>query len=121
MVDPEEAPYSNRIHAEDLVRACIAAARRPEQLRIYNLADAVPSTMSDYLLRVAEVMGISRPPVVSLDKALASASQAMRGYLSESRRIDSSRARDELLGGRFEYPDLESGLRALGKPDAKRL
>ena len=104
-----ESPYSNRIHADDLAQVCLAAARRGRGNAVYNVSDGHPTTMTDFFLRVAEVLGIPRPPAVSLEEARQRMGEGMLSYLAESRRIDNRRMREE-LGVELMYPDLAAGL-----------
>ncbi len=106
-----DSPFSNRIHADDLATACIAAARAGES-GIYNIADDEPTTMSDYFLRVADALGIVRPPQIELSRARAQFSAAMMSYLTESRRIDNRKMKAG-LGVSLQYPTLSEGLKSL--------
>ncbi|MHB8471266.1 MAG: SDR family oxidoreductase [Gammaproteobacteria bacterium] len=109
-----DAPYSNRIHAEDLARICVAAMQRGTPGAVYNVADNQPTTMSHYFNQVADALGLSRPPAVSMAEARATLTPAMLSFIEESRRIDNRKLREE-LGVELLYPDLESGLAALKK------
>ncbi len=104
----ELSPYSNRIHVIDLARACIAAGEHGEG--IYNISDGRPGTMSEYFNRVADVLGLPRPPVLDREQAARRLSREMQAYLAESRRLDNRRMRED-LGVEPLYPDLDSGLR----------
>lgn len=108
----EQAPWSNRIHAEDLVEVCLAAARRAPAGAIYNVSDGQPSTMTDYFSQVAEAAGLPAPPQIDRAEAEARLSPAMLSYLAESRRLGNRRMIEE-LGIRLRYPDLEAGLAGL--------
>lgn len=110
----EDSPYSNRIHVDDLVRACVAAARYEKGSAVFNISDGSPSTMTDYFFQVADVLGIPRPPVLTIEQAQSRLSKGMLSYLAESKRMDNKKMREE-LGVVPEYPDLESGLRACVK------
>jgi nucleoside-diphosphate-sugar epimerase len=105
----EESPFSNRIHADDLAQICIAAARHEHASLIYNVSDGHPSTMTDYFYRVADVLGIPRPPAVTMEEARRRLGEGMLSYLAESKRIDNRRMREE-LGVKLMYPDLAAGL-----------
>jgi nucleoside-diphosphate-sugar epimerase len=111
VVCPEEAPYSNRIHSDDLARVCIAAARRGRGGEIYNVADGNQSTMTEYLYAVADAAGIRRPPCVPLAQAEQHLSPGMWSFIRESRRLDVSRMLGR-LGVELRYPTLADGLRA---------
>lgn len=105
------APASNRIHADDLADICVAAMERGRAGGIYNVADDVPSSMSDYFLAVARIAGLPEPPQVDWDTANATFSAELLSYLHESRRLDTRRLRQE-LGINLTYPDLAAGLAA---------
>lgn len=105
-----ESPWSNRVHVDDLVRACLAA-RAGRADGVYNISDGHPSTMTDYFNRVADAVGLPRPPQITRDEAQAVLSDGMRSYLAESKRLDNRRMREE-LGVEPLYPDLAQGLAA---------
>lgn len=105
----EESLYSNRIHADDLARVCCAAGHHPHPGPIYNVSDGHPTTMTDFFYRVADVLGIPRPPAITLEQARRQMGEGMLSYLAESKRIDNRRMRDE-LGVELMYPDLLAGL-----------
>jgi nucleoside-diphosphate-sugar epimerase len=105
----DESPFSNRIHADDLARICIAAARHAHPSLLYNVSDGHPTTMTDFFFRVADVLGIPRPPAVSMEEARRRLGEGMLSYLAESKRIDNRRMREE-LGVELMYPDLTAGL-----------
>ncbi len=111
-----EAPYSNRIHADDLARVCVAAMQRGTPGAVYNVADNQPTTMSHYFNRIADTLGLPRPQAVSLSAAREQLTPAMLSFIEESRRIDNRKMREE-LGVELRYPDLESGLAALHEND----
>jgi nucleoside-diphosphate-sugar epimerase len=69
VVREDESPWSNRIHADDLAQACFFAARRGRAGGIYNISDGQPTTMFDYFCRVADCLGLPRPPAVSMEEA----------------------------------------------------
>lgn len=114
-----ESPWSNRVHVDDLVSACLAAADHASSGRIYNTSDGHPTTMTDYFNRVADACGLPRPPQISLAQAKSVLSPEMLSYLSESRRLDNSRMRNE-LGVVLRYPTLAEGLPACTKRVAEQ-
>jgi nucleoside-diphosphate-sugar epimerase len=111
-----EAPFSNRIHVDDLARICVAAMQRGRAGEIYNVSDGHPTSMTDYFNRVADRFGIARPPVLGRAAAAQQFSAAMLEYLSESKRVNNSKMLAE-LAIQLDYPDLERGL-AAGSNDA---
>ncbi len=149
VVHAEEAPYSNRIHADDLARICIAAASRcvnggrgrmlsttavqgraPTEgtanamevtslphaqlchtTQVYNVSDGNPGSMTEYFNKTADLLGLPRPPAISMDEARTHLSAEMLSFLEESRRIDNRKMREE-LGVELLYPTLDTGLPA---------
>jgi nucleoside-diphosphate-sugar epimerase len=111
VVSLDEAPWSNRIHADDLVEICLAAMTRAPAGALYNVCDGHPSTMTDYFLRIAEAAGLAAPPQIPLAEAPGKVSPGMLSYLRESRRLSNRKLLEE-LGVRLRYPTLADGLAA---------
>jgi nucleoside-diphosphate-sugar epimerase len=111
VVREDESPWSNRIHADDLAKACFNAARLGQSGRVYNISDGNPSTMTDYFFHVADTLALPRPPEISLEEARRSLGPGILSFLAESKRLDNRRMREE-LGVEPRYPDLASGLAA---------
>lgn len=109
VVSAAEAPWSNRIHAEDLVEICLAAMQQAPTGAVYNVCDGQPSTMTDYFLRIADAAGLAPPPQIPLADAPGKVSAGMLSYLRESRRLSNRKLLDE-LGVRLRYPTLADGL-----------
>ncbi|MEW5973663.1 MAG: SDR family oxidoreductase [Pseudomonadota bacterium] len=112
VVCPEEAPWSNRIHADDLAAIAVRSAQDDAPSGTYNASDDEPSSMTDYFYRLADAAGLPRPPCVSLAEAQRTFSPGLLEYLNESRRLDNRRMKEE-LGVRLRYPTLAAGLASL--------
>ncbi|MFA5516633.1 MAG: SDR family oxidoreductase [Desulfuromonadales bacterium] len=110
----EEAPFTNRIHADDLAQACLAAAEKGEDGDIFNVSDGHPGTMTEYFNAVADAFGLPRPPQIGMAEARQAMTPLMISYLSESRRLDNRRMREK-LGVQLRYPTLAEGLKGVGK------
>lgn len=122
VVCPEEAPWSNRIHADDLAAIALRAGEAEAPAGIYNVSDDQPSSMTDYLFRLADAAGLPRPPCVSLAEARRTFSPSLLEYLNESRRLENRRMK-EMMGVRLRYPTLSEGLAAVkeaGAPPSAR-
>ncbi|MEO5343773.1 MAG: SDR family oxidoreductase [Gammaproteobacteria bacterium SHHR-1] len=111
MLCEAEAPWSNRIHIDDLTQVCRAAMDRAPNGSLYHVSDGQPSTMLDYFNRVADLAGLPRPEQISRQQAEASLSTEMLSYLNESRRIDNRKMLKE-LAIELRYPGLDQGLAA---------
>jgi len=112
MIRREQAPWTNRIHLDDLVQVLLAAMARGRNGAVYNVSDGHPGNMADYFNAVADAAGLPRPPVIDLEAAPEALSAGLRSYLAESRRIDNGRMLRE-LGVELRYPTLAAGLAAL--------
>ena len=110
VLHPDQSPYSNRIHADDLVQTCLAAVERGVADTLYNVCDDAPSTMTDYFFTIADAVGLPRPPTITLQQAREIVTPTMLSYLTESRRLVNRRLHDELQVT-LHYPDLSSGLK----------
>lgn len=109
VVREDESPYSNRIHAEDLLEVCLAAMARGGSGEVYNVSDGQPTSMTDYFYRVADLAGLPRPPAIGLTEAAGRLSPGMLSYMRESRRLSNRKLREN-LGVRLRYPTLDQGL-----------
>jgi nucleoside-diphosphate-sugar epimerase len=103
------APFSNRIHQDDLAMVCVAAAEKAPNGAIYNVCDGHPSTMSHYFKSVARALDLPSPPEIDQEQAQQQLSAGMLSYLSESRRMGNQKLLME-LGITLQYPDLSAGL-----------
>lgn len=106
----EESRPSNRIHADDLSRICLAALDKGEDGDIFNVSDGSPSSMTSYFNAAADRLGLPRPRQVTMEQARKLMSPLMISYFSESRVVD-NRKMLEKLGIKLLYPDLEAGLK----------
>lgn len=105
----EDAPYSNRIHADDLALVAVLAAAQGRAGAAYNVSDGHPTTMGDYFRRCAQLLGLPAPEAVGVEEARRRFTPALWSYMEESKRLDTGRAARE-LGFVPRYPDLERGL-----------
>ncbi len=100
----------NRIHAEDIASAVIAAMERPHPGRVYNITDDEPGPPQDVVNFAAQLLGRSQPP--SIDFATAELSSMARSFYSENKRVANARMKAE-LGIRLKYPNFREGLMAI--------
>ena len=107
-----EAAPGNRIHVDDLADACVAALLKPQaRNRVYNVGDGDHMSNTAFLSFVARLAGLPPPPQLPLAKLRALRSEAALSMLGESRRVDTSRMRQE-LGFTPRYANPEQGIRA---------
>lgn len=115
---PEQDPYTNHIHADDLARIVIAALTRGKAGRAYNASDDSWMKMGDYFDLVAAQFDLPPPPRVSWDRARQEIPEGMLSFMRESRRLTNRRLKQELRV-RLRYPSVAQGVvaaRALPGP-----
>lgn len=110
LAESDAAP-GNRIHVDDLVACCVAALTSAAPGGIYNVGDGDHRSGSAFSLAVARIAGLPAPTQVSMDEAEKTFSAARLSFLRESRRLDTSKMRDE-LGVLPRFADPEDGIRA---------
>ncbi len=106
----EDDVYSNHIHADDLARACVAALYRAAPQRVFNISDNSELRVGDYYDLAADLYGLPRPPRLTRSEAELHLSAQQMSFLSESRRLDNRRLREELRLV-LRYPTLREGLK----------
>ncbi len=111
MIAEAHAPWTNRIHADDLATVLLAALSKGRDGEVYNVCDGHPGNMADYFNRVADLAGLPRPPVIGPDQAREQLSAGLLSYLAESRRLSNRKLIDE-LAIELKYPTLDEGLPA---------
>jgi nucleoside-diphosphate-sugar epimerase len=107
----DEAGITNRIHVDDLVSACIAAANNAEARGVYNITDGNSISGTEFTLRVAKLANLPEPPQITMDEARLVLSAERMSFLDESRRVNNRRMLHE-LGVQLRYADIDDGIRA---------
>lgn len=105
----EDDVYTNHIHADDLARLIVLALFRAAPQRIYHAVDDSEMQMGEYFDMVADAHGLPRPPRLPREQLRERVSLMMLSFMSESRRLQNHRIRDE-LGMRLRYPTVAAGL-----------
>ena len=106
----EDAGITNRIHVDDLVAACAAAALNPEARGVYNVTDGNACSSTEFLDRVAALAGLPAAPRVSMDEAQLTFTPERLSFLNESRRVSNDRMIRH-LGVTPRYTDMDEGIR----------
>ncbi len=106
----EDDVYTNHIHSDDLARACLVALWKGRPQRIYNVSDDTQMKMGDYFDLAADLYQLPRPPRVARDGAQQQLPVMLLSFMSESRRLENVRLKQE-LGLRLRYPTVGEGLR----------
>jgi nucleoside-diphosphate-sugar epimerase len=111
---PEDDPYTNHIHADDLARAVIAALFRGRQLRVVHASDDSNLTMGEYFNAVADAFALPRPPRISRADAERTLPETQLSFMRESRRLTNDRLKRELRL-KLVYPSVADFLASLSR------
>ena len=102
---------SNRIHVADIAQAIEAAfARRFDG--IVNVTDGAPAPPGDQIEFAAKLLGVSPPPLLSLEEAKRTLSPFLMSFYDGCARIRNDKLKTA-LGVTLRYPDYRAGLQAL--------
>ncbi|MGI9205908.1 MAG: NAD-dependent epimerase/dehydratase family protein [Woeseiaceae bacterium] len=106
-----DANPGNRIHVDDLAACCVRAMTTDCPAGVYNVGDGNHRSGTWFSQTVARLAGLDAQPEISRQEAQRTFSEGRLSYLSESRRIDTTRMR-ELLDFKPQYLDPTDGIRA---------
>ena len=115
VVHPDEAPWSNRIHADDLAAIAVHLMHVLETgkpFEVFNVSDGRPSTMTEYFFDVADLAGLPRPPAISMQEAREVFTPQLMSFLDESRRLDISKLQ-AVPGICLRFPDSREAIRQI--------
>ena len=102
--------YTNHIHADDLARACLKALWQGKPQRVYHASDDTVLKMGDYFDLAADLYGMPRPQRISRAQAESELPATLLSFMSESRRLNNRRLKQELRL-QLRYPTVAEGLR----------
>ena len=114
---PEHAGPGNRIHVDDLLECCLAAADKPQASGIFNVSDGDPLSATGFAQATARATGMKAPRLVSRSEAPQVIGPGRWSFLSESRLLDVRRMREELAPAmRYSNPldGLAASLKEMG-------
>jgi len=103
-------PYTNHIHADDLVRIILAALCRGKSGCAYKASDDSSLKRGDYFDLVADRVGLPHPPRIAREKATSVIPEKLLSFMRESRRLSNLRLKKELRV-RLQYPSVNEGVR----------
>ncbi|TAG36387.1 MAG: NAD-dependent epimerase/dehydratase family protein [Polaromonas sp.] len=106
----EDDVYTNHIHADDLARACLAALWRGKPQRVSHTSDDTDLKMGDYFDLAADLYQLPRPPRLTREDARIRLPAMQLSFMSESRRLDNRRLKQELKVV-LRYRTVAEGLR----------
>ena len=99
----------NRIHADDIASAIIAAIRH-QGGGTWNVCDDEPAPPQDVIAYAAQLMGVAPPPEEAFETAEMSA--MARSFYASSARVSNAKLKRE-LGVTLVHPTYRHGLDAL--------
>lgn len=111
VIREDEANPGNRIHADDLASAAIAALERNIPAGIYNIGDGDHRSSTWFTMTVARLAGLTAPPTVSREEAFRTFTRSRLSFLAEARQLDTRKMR-EVLGFLPKHANAEDGIRA---------
>jgi nucleoside-diphosphate-sugar epimerase len=106
----EDDVFTNHVHADDLARACVRALWTGRPQRVYNVSDDSQLLMGDYFDLAADLYQLPRPPRVPRSTAQDALPLMLLSFMSESRRMDNTRLKNELRL-KLKFPTVLEGLR----------
>jgi nucleoside-diphosphate-sugar epimerase len=109
---PADDVFTNHIHADDLAQVVALALFRARPGRVYHAVDDSHLKMGDYFDTVADAFALPRPPRLPRAELQAQVSPMLLSFMSESRRLDNRRLRQE-LGVRLRHPDVAEAVAAM--------
>ena len=112
VLQTEDDVYTNHIHADDLARACLAALWRGKPQRVTHISDDTDLKMGDYFDLAADLYQLPRPPRLTRENAVMQLPAMQLSFMSESRRLDNHRLKQELKVV-LRYRTVAEGLRDL--------
>ena len=112
VLQAQDDVYTNHIHADDLARACLAALWRGKPQRVTHTSDDTDLKMGDYFDLAADLYQLPRPPRLTREDAVMQLPAMQLSFMSESRRLDNHRLKQELKVV-LRYRTVVEGLRGL--------
>ena len=110
LVDADDV-FTNHIHADDLAMLTCAALRFGRANRCYNATDDSELKMGEYFDLVADRFSLPRAPRIARSAAALEMSPLQLSFMSESRRLDNRRIKQELRA-HLRYPQVADGVDA---------
>jgi len=109
VLEADQDPYTNHIHADDLARIVLAALVRGKAGRTYNASDDSCMKMGEYFDLVADRFGLPHPPRVNWENARDLVPESLLSFMRESRKLSNVRLKKELRI-RLQYPSVREGI-----------
>lgn len=99
----------SRIHRDDIALAVVAAARRPDGVRVLHLVDDESAASADVVAEAARLLGVAPPPALPFEEVAPRMSPMALSFWSENR-VVTSVATKAALGIEWRCPSYREGL-----------
>jgi nucleoside-diphosphate-sugar epimerase len=99
----------SRIHRDDIALAVVAAARRPDGVRVLHLVDDEPAPSADVVAEAARLLGVEPPAALPFEQAAPRMSPMALSFWSENRVVTNARTK-AALGIAWRCPTYREGL-----------
>jgi nucleoside-diphosphate-sugar epimerase len=116
VVEAEPPLVVNRIHVDDLARACAAALARGASGEVYVVADDEPATLREVGDYAASLLGLPPPPGEDLEAARARLGAANLHLVADRKRCRNAKLK-QALRVRLKYPTYREGIPAVLQAD----
>ncbi|KTD08722.1 NAD(P)-dependent oxidoreductase [Legionella jamestowniensis] len=87
VINPEQAPYTNHIYIDDLVKISHALVQTKSAFSLYNIADGQPTPIGTLQQMIAQTLGLGPAGYESFEQAWERASPMKKEFLSASKRL----------------------------------
>ncbi|MDX8409630.1 MAG: SDR family NAD(P)-dependent oxidoreductase [Mariprofundales bacterium] len=108
--------FSNRIHADDLVDALLAAMQTSAPGRKINVSDDTPFPHADYVQELAAMIHAPAPKILSPQQAAAQLPANKLAFFTDNKRVSNQHLHQQLLP-KLRYPSFRQGIASLIKQE----
>jgi len=102
----------SRIHVADIANVLKASIAKPHMQGVYNVCDDLPAVPSDVIQYACELLNVAVPDEVDFAEAQNTMSPMAQSFWADNRLIVNDKIKDK-LGVVLQYPDYQSGLKAI--------
>jgi len=102
----------SRIHVADIANVLKASIAKPHMQGVYNVCDDQPAAPSDVIKYACELLNVAVPDEVDFAEAQNTMSSMAQSFWADNRLIVNDKIKDK-LGVVLQYPDYQSGLKAI--------
>ena len=99
----------SRIHVDDIVGIIKKSIENSSKGGVYNLADDLPSSNSDFIKEAANILGVNAPPTKNFEDA--NLSEMAKSFYLECKQVSNEKVKSD-FEYKFKYPTYKLGLLA---------